>query len=218
MDEEPDILSSGPRWRPAVRWPRPGRTRRIAIAALGIVLASLVVTAYLALLLAQRDHTISDLRTALGTARQQASAQSSAQSSAPAAGAAGPDLPAVSGDAVFTLPGGSFSVVAVAIGLRPGSAPLTWLLVYGRHASPGERYGLFEGTCGGQYIASSDLADATADQDGNVTLIAPNLEISPRAADVWVIVYRWDDGVPLGGVQGPLTGSGAKIFRSTAPC
>jgi len=214
MDEQPDILSSGPQWRPAVRWPRPGRTRWIAIAALGIVLASLVVTTYLAYLLAQRDHTISDLRTALGTARQ----QSSAQSSASAAGAAGPDLPAVSGNAVFTLPGGSFSVVAMAVGPRPGSAPLTWLLVYGRHASPGERYGLFEGTCGGQYIASSDLADATADQDGDVTLIAPNLEISPRAADVWVIVYRWADGVPLGGVQGPLTGSGAKIFHSTAPC
>ena len=214
MDEQPDILSSGPQWRPGVRWPRPGRTRGIAIAALGIVLASLAVTGYLALLLAHRDHTISDLRAALGTARQQAQAQTPAQ----AAGAAGPDLPAVSGNTVFTLPGGSFSVVAMSIGLRPGSAPLTWLLVYGRHASPGERYGLFEGTCGGQYIASSDLADATADQDGNVTLIAPNLEISPRAADVWVIVYRWDDGVPLGGVQGPLTGSGAKIFRSTAPC
>ena len=214
MDEQPDILSSGPQWRPSVRWPRPGRTRWIAIVVLGIVVASLAVTGYLALLLAQRDHTIGDLRAALGTARQQASARSPA----PAAGAAGPDLPAVSGNAVFTLPGGSFSVVAMAIGPRPGSAPLTWLLVYGRHASPGDRYGLFEGTCGGQFIASSDLADATADQDGNVTLIAPNLEISPRAADVWVIVYRWADGVPVGGVQGPLTGSGAKIFRSTAPC
>ena len=78
MDEQPDIVSSGPPWRPGVRWPGPG---------------------------------------------------------------------------------GSFSVAAVAIGPRPGSVPLTWLLV-----------------------------------------------------------YRWQDGVPLGGIQGPLTGPGARIFRSAAPC
>jgi hypothetical protein len=204
MDEQPDILSSGPQWRPGVRWPGPGRNGWIAIVALGVLLACLAVTAYLALLLAHRDSTIDGLRVALGTARH------------PALAPAAP--PAVSGDATFTLPGGSFSVVALAVGPRPGSAPLTWLLVYGRHASPGERYGLFEGTCGGQYIASSDLADGTADRDGNVTIIAPNLAISPRAADIWVLVYRWQDGAPLGGVQGPLIGPGAKTFRSVAPC
>jgi hypothetical protein len=212
MDEQPDIISSGPQWRPGVRRPGPGRHGRIAVAALGGLLACLAVTAYLALLLAHRDSTISDLRAALGTARQDRQAHQARVPASPQT------LPAVDGHAMFTLPGGSFSVVAVAVGPRQGSAPLTWLLVYGRHASPGERYGLFEGTCGGQYIASSDLADATADRDGNVTIVAPNLAISPRAADIWVVVYRWRDGVPLGGVQGPLIGPGAKIFRSVAPC
>jgi hypothetical protein len=207
MDEQPDIVSSGPLWRPGVRRPRPGRHGWIAIAALGVLLACLAATAYLALLLAHRDGTISDLRTALGAARRTAQAP-----------AALSGWPAVDGHATFTLPGGSFSVVAVAIGPGPGSVPLTWLLVYGRHAHPGERFGLLEGTCGGQYIASSDLADGIADQDGNVTIVAPNLAISPRAAAIWVLVYRWRDGVPLGGIQGPLAGPGARIFRSAAPC
>ena len=174
----------------------------------GTLLACLAVTAYLALLLSHRDSTISDLRAALGAARRPTAQAPAALST----------LPAVDGHAAFTLPGGSFSVVAVAIGPRPGSVPLTWLVVYGRHARPGERFGLLEGTCGGQYIASSDLADGVADQDGNVTIVAPNLAISPRAADIWVLVYRWQDGVPLGGIQGPLTGPGARVFRSAAPC
>jgi len=207
MDEQPDIVSSGPPWRPGVRWPGPGRHGWIVLLALGVLLASLAVTAYLALLLAHRDSTISDLRAAQGAARR--TAQASAALST---------RPAVDGHAAFTLPGGSFSVVVVAVGAKPGSVPLTWLLVYGRHARPGERFGLLEGTCGGQFIASSDLADGTADQDGNVTIVAPNLAISPRAADIWVLVYRSQDGVPLGGVQGPLTGPGARIFRSAAPC
>jgi hypothetical protein len=209
MDEQPDIVSSGPPWRPCVRWPRPGRHGWIAAVALGVLLACLAVTAYLALLLAHRDSTIGDLRAALGAARRPAVAQ------APAARST---LPAVDGHATFTLPGGSFSVVAVAIGPGPGSEPLTWLLVYGRHARPGERFGLLAGTCGGQYVASSDLADGIADHYGNVTILAPNLAISPRAASIWVLVYRWQDGVPLGGIQGPLTGPGARIFRSAAPC
>lgn len=175
--------------------------------ALGALLACLAVTAYLALLLAHRDSTISDLRAALGTARRPAQAPAALST-----------LPAVNSHATFTLPGGSFSVVALAVGPGPGSAPLTWLLVYGRHAHPGERFGLLEGTCGGQFVASSDLADGVADQAGNVTIVAPNLAISPRAADIWVLVYRWQDGVPLGGIQGPLTGPGARIFRSAAPC
>jgi hypothetical protein len=204
MDEQPDIVSSGPLWRPGVRWRGPGRRGWIAIVALGVLLACLATTAYLALLLTHRDGTISDLRTALGAARHTAQA--------PAARSA------VDGHATFTLPGGSFSVVAVAIGPRPGSAPLTWLLVYGRHAHPGERFGLLQGTCGGQYVTSSDLADGVADRDGNVTIVAPNLAISPRAAAIWVLVYRSRDGVPLGGIQGPLTGPGARIFRSAAPC
>jgi hypothetical protein len=207
MDEQPDIVSSGPPWRPGVRWPGPGRHGWTAIVALGVLLGCLAVTAYLALLLAHRDSTISDLHSALGAARRPAQTP-----------AALSILPAVDGHATFTLPGGSFSVVAVAIGPRPGSVPLTWLLVYGRHAHPGERFGLLQGTCGGQYVTSSDLADGVADQAGNVTIVAPNLAISPRSADIWVLVYRWQDGLPLGGIQGPLTGPGARVFRAAAPC
>ena len=48
--------------------------------------------------------------------------------------------------------------------------------------------------------------------------MAPNLDISSTALDVWIIVYRLADGTPLGGVLGPLTGSGAKTFRSVPPC
>jgi hypothetical protein len=141
MDEQPDIVSSGPLWRPSVRWPGPGRHGWIAIVALGVLLACLAVTAYRAVLLTQRDSTISDLRTALGAARRSAEAPAALST-----------VPGVDGHATFTLPGGSFSVVAVAVGPGPGSVPLTWLLVYGRHVDPGERFGLLAGTCGGQFI------------------------------------------------------------------
>jgi hypothetical protein len=206
MDEQPDILSSGPRQRRSGRRPGPGRGGWTAIFAL-VLLGCLVVTMSLALLVAHRDGTINDLRAALRDARHPV----------PAAVA----LPAVSASALFTLPdvgGGSFSVVAAAVRPDPGSAPLTWLFVYGRHAIPGERYGVIEDTCGGQYVAEYDLADATADREGNLTIVAPNLAVSPQAPDVWVLLYRWGDGAPLGGIQGPLTGSGAKTFRSTPPC
>jgi len=161
----------------------------------------------LALLVAHRDDTINDLRAALRDAGRPA----------PAAVA----LPAVSASAMFTLPdvgGGSFTVVAAAVRPDSGSATLTWLFVYGRHAIPGERYGLIEDTCGGQYVAEYDLADGTADRQGDLTIVAPNLAVSPQAPDVRVVLYRWEDGAPLGGIQGPLTGSGAKTFRSAPPC
>jgi hypothetical protein len=206
MDEQLDIVSSGPRRRRSARWHGPGRGGWIAIIVLVVLLGSLVVTIRLALLVAHRDDTISDLRAALRDARH------------PAPAAA---VPAVSASAMFMLPdvgGGSFSVVAAAVRPDPGSATLTWLFVYGRHAIPGERYGVIEDTCGGQYVAAYDLADATADREGDLTIMAPNLAISPQAPDVWVLLYRWEDGAPLGGIQGPLTGSGAKIFRSTPPC
>jgi hypothetical protein len=77
---------------------------------------------------------------------------------------------------------------------------------------------VIEDTCGGQYVAAYDLADATADREGDFTIVVPNLAISAQAPDVWVLLYRWEDGAPLGGIQGPLTGSGAKTFRSTPPC
>lgn len=207
MDEQPDIVSSGPRPRYGARWPGDGRGGRITIVALVVLLAFVGVTVSLALLVAHRDETINDLRAAARSARP----------SAPAAAAP----PAVSGSAMFTLPdtaGGSFSVVAVAVRPKPGSAPVTWLFVYGRHAQPGERYGLLEDTCGGQYITEYDLANGTADRNGDLTIVAPNLAIDPRAPDVWVMVYRWEDGASLGGIQGPLTGGGAKTFRSTPQC
>jgi hypothetical protein len=207
MDEQPDLLSFGPPPRRSARRRGPGRGGWIAIFVLVVLLGCLVVTVRLALLVANRDDSINDLRAALRDARHPA----------PAAVA----LPTVSATAMFTLPdegGGSFSVVAVAVRPDPGSAVLTWLFVYGRHAIPGQRYGVIEDTCGGQYIAAYDVADATADRQGDLTIVAPNLDVSPQAPDVWVLLYRWEDGAPLGGVQGPLTGSGAKTFRSTAPC
>jgi hypothetical protein len=168
------------------------------------------VIAYLALLVAQKDATITKIGAAPRTARSQA----------PAGLSRTPTAPVVSGSTMFTLPqttgGGSFSVVAVTISSRPKTAPLTWLFVYGRHADPGQRYGLLEDTCGGQYVAPSDLADGMADRQGNVTIVAPALDI--RARGVWIMVYRWQDGAPLGGVQGPLGGTGARTFRTAPRC
>ena len=207
MDEQPDILSSGPERRPSFRWAGPGRRGWATTLVLTVLLACLGVITGLALLVAQRGHTIRDLRAALRTA--------SHPESAPDAGAA---VPTDSGHAMFTLPGGSFSVVAMAISPRPGAAPVTWLLVYGRHADPGERYGVLEATCRGQFITASDLAEGVADQQGEVKIVAPDLAINPHAGDVFILVYRWQDGTPLGGIQGPLVGDGARTFRSTPPC
>jgi hypothetical protein len=207
MGEPLDIVSSGPRQRRGTRRHGPGRGGWIAIVVLVVLLGGLVLTVRLTLLVANRDDTINDLRAALRGARH------------PAAAAVA--MPAVSASAMFTLPdagGGSFSVVAAAVRPGPGSAARTWLFIYGRHAVPGERYGVIEDTCGGQYVAAYDIADGTADRQGDLTIAAPNLAISPQAPDVWIQLYRWDDGAPLGGIQGPLTGSGARTFRSTPPC
>ena len=111
MDGQPDVVSFEPRPRRPDWWPRAGRGGRIAI--IVVLLMCLGVIAVLALLVANRDHTIADLRTALRNARHQAPAT-----------AAGPALPADSGSAMFTLPDaalGSFSVVAVAVRARSGS-------------------------------------------------------------------------------------------------
>jgi hypothetical protein len=208
MDEQPDILSSGPRPRRGDWWPAAGRSGRIAMVAVCVALACLGVITWLALIVAHRDGTITDLRGALRNARRPA----------PAA-AAGP--PAESGSALFTLPDaalGSFSLVAVAVRPRPGSAALTWLFVYGQHADPGQHYGLLEGTCGGQFVTATDLADGIADRRGDLTIAAHDLSVSPQAPDIWVLLYRWADGAPLGGVRGPLIGGGARTFRSAPPC
>ena len=162
----------------------------------------------LALLVAHRDGTITDLRAALRNARRPAPAT-----------AVGP--PAESGSALFSLPDaalGSFSVVAVAVRPRPGATALTWLFVYGQHVDPGQHYGLLDGICGGQYVSATDLADGTADRSGDLTIAAHDLGVGSQAPDYWVMLYRWDDGAPLGGVRGPLIGGGARIFRAAPPC
>ena len=169
------------------------------------LVACLGVIACLALLVVHRDDTVARLRAALRDTRRPA----------PAA------VAELSGIATFALPGaarGSFSMVAVAVRAQPGSAPLTWLFVYGLRAGPGQHYGLLEGTCGGQYVTASDLADGTADQGGNLMITVPGLSVNPQAPDVWFLLYRWRDGAPLGGVQGLLAGPEARIFRSTPPC
>ena len=167
-----------------------------------LLVACLGVIACLTLLVVHRDDTITSLRAALRDTRPPA----------PAAAAG------LSGSAVFTLPGtarGSYAMVAVAVRARPGTSPRTWLFVYGQHADPGQRYGLLEGTCGGQYVTPSDLADGVADRSGNLAITVPDLVLGPGD---WFLLYRWQDGVPLGGVQGPLTGGGARTFTSAPAC
>jgi hypothetical protein len=206
MDAEPDILSFEPRRRGGRR---PGRGGWIAIFALGVLLGGVGAGTYLAVLVGHRDGTIGDLQAALRKAGQ------------PAPAAVEPALPVDSGSALSTFPdgaGGSFSMVTAAVRPRPGAAALTWLFIYGQHADPGARYGVLEGTCGGQFVTSSDLADGTANSAGDLTIVAPNLDISPAAGDVWVLVYRLQDGVTLGGIQGPLIGGGAKAFHSVPRC
>lgn len=203
MDEEQDIVSSGPRWGHGTRWTGPGRNGRIAILVLGGVLACLGVTISLALQVAHQNDTINRLHAAVRNARQPTPATAA--------------QPTIEATVAYTLPdtaNGSYSVVAVGIRPKPGSAVLTWLFVYGRDAHPGERYGLRQATCRGQDV---DLADATADQDGNVTIVAPNLAIIPREG-AWVEVYRWADGTALGGIQGPPIGRGAITFRDAPTC
>ena len=202
-------MSFGPRPNRSV--PRPGgRGGWIAIVLIVILLAGTGTAVYLALLVGRQDHTIDGLRAELRSA-----AARQTQAAAPV-----PVLPVEAGSAMFTLPdaGGPLSVVAADVRPRPGSASLTWLFIYDRHAAPGERYGLLEGTCGGQFVTSSDLADGTADRQGDLTIVAPNLAINSQAPDVWILVYRWVDGATIGGVQGPLVGGGAKTFRTTPPC
>jgi hypothetical protein len=242
LDEQPDIVSSGSKWRPSDEWrltdrlrgsnpgepspgrsspggspiggpsrrgpslPRPSRRGWIAILLAGALLISLGVSLGL---------------TRMGTPHEPAATASRAARTGVPSGPAVVARPAISATAVYALPGAaqnSFSVVVLAVRPSPGSAPQTWLFVYGRDIHPGMRYGLLEDTCGGQYVTASDVADGTADQDGYLTIVAPNLDISPTAPDVWILLYRQDDGISMGGVQGPLTGQGARTFRSVPPC
>lgn len=208
MDGQPEILSSGPR----ERRPRGGPGRRVTVATLAVLLlACLGALAYTAVQLAHRDSTIHQLRAA-----QQKTAQQRRGSST---GSEGP--PAVAGIASITFPrsaGGTFSMVAAGIRPRPGAPPLTWLFVYGRHTTPGARYSLLDGTCGGQYVTPADAAYGVADSRGNLTIIAPNLPLSPQDRHAWVLVYRANDGITVGGVRGPFIGGRPVPFKTTPPC
>lgn len=202
MDDQPDSVSFGP---PPRQQSRHGS--RVRAAVILVLVACLGVIASLALLVVHRDDMVAGLRAALrDTGRAESSPAATAQ---------------LSGSAMFTLPGaalGSFSMVAVAVRARPGAAPLAWLFIYGKHAGPGQHYGLLEGTCGGQYVTASDLADGTADRGGNLTITVPGLGASFQAPGVWFMLYRWEDGAPLGGVQGPLAGHEARVFLSAPSC
>ena len=219
MDGQPEILSSGrerPGRRPRWPWSAGGGPSAgpAAVIALGVLLACLGGLAYTATLVTHRDKTIDDLRAALRVARAKTrdSQSSATRESAP---------PVYSGSAILAFPdksGGSFSVVAAAVRPGPGSGPLTWLFVYGKHAAPGARYGLLGGTCGGQYVAPVDWADGTANRNGDLTIVAPDLAIEPQDPKLWILVYRLKNGVTLGGITGPFIGGGSKTFRSAPPC
>jgi hypothetical protein len=206
MGEQLDIVSSAPRWGHGGRWPGPGRSGWFAVLVLGGILVGLGLTITLALQVAHQNDTINNLHAAVQNARQ----------SAPSTVA----LPTIEASVAYALPNtadGSFSMVAVGMRPKPGSEVRSWLFAYARDAHPAERYGLRQATCTGQHITTSALADATADQDGNLTIVAPNLASNiPEGA--WVEVYRWADGTALGGIQGPLLGRGATTFRDAPTC
>ena len=207
MDGQPEILSSGPQGQE----PRPGPGRPVTAALALLLLACLGALAYTAVQLAHRDSTIHQLRAAQQRAVQQ---QRSATT-----GSVG--LPAVIGIAAITLPqsgDGTFSMVAAALRPRPGAPPLSWLFVYGQHTTPGARYSLLDGTCGGQFVTPADAAQGVADGRGNLTMVAPNLPFGAQDRHAWVLVYRARDGVTLGGVRGPFIGGGSVRFRTTPPC
>jgi len=212
MDGEPEILASGPDREPR----RPGwwpgmRHRRTAVGVLLLILAAALAAAgYLGGQVGHRDAAISTLRSALLAAR-----------AAEATAVASPSFPVYANSTLSRFPdklGGSFSLVAAAVRPRPGLAPLTWLFVYGQHAAPGQRYALLGDTCTGQFVTSTDLATGTANSRGELSLVAPNLDISPRDPGAWITVYRMSDGLTLGGVEGPFVGGGARGFRSVPPC
>jgi hypothetical protein len=238
MDEQPDIVSSGSEWRPSDErrltneWRlsdqrrgssptepsptepspgssspaapglsgpgprRPGRRGWIAIFLAGALVTSLGVSLGLTRLGTPHEPAASTASRAARTAA------SPAVVARPAISATVVARPYISATAVYALPGATKNAFSV----------------YGRDIHPGQRYGLLEDTCGGQYVTASDVADGTADQRGYLTIVARNLDISPTASDVWILLYRQEDGVSMGGVQGPLTGQGAKTFRSVPRC
>jgi hypothetical protein len=205
MDEQPDTVAFGPRHR--LRWPRHGR-RPAVIAAACVLLGCMIALAGAAVQISRRDAAIDALHAELAMARRGIAAT---------ARAAAPGYDGVL-SAFPGREGGSFALVAFARPPEPGSGPQSSLYEYGLHAQPGQHYGLLAGICGGQYVTSADLADGTANPRGDVTIVAPAAEISPRDPNAWVLVYRLSDGVTVGGVQGPFVGGHPRPFRSAPPC
>jgi hypothetical protein len=200
MDKQPEIVSFGrsDAARPALRWPW-----IVAVACLILVVADLAAG------MAQRAATIGHLRAELRIV-------SAGQARLPTSAA----LPLTSATAFHTFPDGShasFSLVATAISPRPGAAPMLWLYIHGP-AIPGQRYGLLGDVCGGQFVTPTDWAQATADSQGDLTIVAPDLPGQPADPALYVLVYQQDSGVTLGGIKGPLVSTGATPFRTAPPC
>jgi cardiolipin synthase A/B len=207
MDELPDIVSSGPD-------PGSGPRRPAGIAIAVILLACLAVIAVLATTVVHRDSTINSLHQALQRAQQ-------AAQQTPRPATSSPVQLSGAGSAVFALPNvglGSYSIGVAAVRIEPSSAELLWIFVYGQHAQPGQRYGLLQGRCGGQFVTPGDLAEATADQNGDLHIAVADPGVSPSESDISFLLYRLSDGVPLGGVRGPLIGGGAQTFVSKPSC
>jgi hypothetical protein len=210
MDGPPEILSSGPqrqsRWRRY--WDGASRGRRALVAAAAALAVCLGALGYTAAVAAHRGRAISALRAQLRQARR------------PGTSAAAATVPGYASAAVRSFPdsaGGTFTFVAVSIAPRPGAGPLTWFIVHGQHARPGQRYGLLQGFCGGQYVTPTPLASGIADGRGDLTIVAPNQQISLRDRTTWVAVYQYRTGLTLGGIRGPLAGR-ARGFLVNPPC
>ncbi len=196
MNEQPDIMSSGP---------GPRHPAWIVIAV--VLLACLGVISGLAVTVVHRDSAIASLHQALQRAQRPAATPAPAQLTG-------------AGSAVFALPSvrlGSYAIGVAAVRTQPGSAELTWIFVYGQHARPGQKYGLLQGRCGGQFVTPTDLADGTADRNGDLTIVAPDPGVNLTESDIYFQLYWLEDGTPLGGVRGPLV-SGAQTFVSKPSC
>jgi hypothetical protein len=205
MEEQPEIVSFG---RPDDdRRPLRRSDRSWPWFWLIIVACLIVVIAQLATTTARRDATISQLQSRLRTG----------------AGSHTGPVPAVEGavaTAVHSFPDGedgSFSMFVVAVGGRSGAAPSLVLYVQG-HATPGQRYGLQAGQCRGQYATPTYWTEAAADSRGNVTIVGEQVPGLATDQDLYVLVYALENGATLGGIMGPLTGTGAIPFRAIPPC
>jgi hypothetical protein len=210
MDERPELLSLGSdRSRGWHRWsgstPAAGTRARLTAMLAVVLVACLAALGWGGTVIGERDHTIASLRRELRTARQQPSLT------------AGQGSPGYAGSRFLHFPDSGpaqFSMIAVAIRPGAGLPVTTWVSVSGRHASPGQRYALLGGICGGQYVTSTDLAQATASRAGRLMFSAADLDVSPGNS----LASAARAGGPLGGIQGPFTGTGARPFRWRPPC